>query len=624
MFFELLLAQRNGENEDMSKPSDKNILKLFSAPYVSSFDLNFETEAIIYARNSSGGRSLSLLINGTDGEYRSHLVSDQDRSYESLKFVDHGSKLLFLSDTEGDEKFDIFIAGIRERDRCFNLSGIKNLTPDTDYAIAPPVSVDASGDVIAFVSNRDGDFATYTMSLHSGTIKRITHHAFSDNAALVSPDGRFIAVSYSREAQENAIAIFEVETGKVSRKLEIQGRPIDADSPYWSGDSRYLAFSSVIEDSERVGVLDTKSGELTWITEEGVNCVAPVISQDVSKIAYLMEGSVSLMPVISSFDGDGKNDISAAVSGLCLDFRMSRNGDRVFMLLQDSCHPSNLCVYDTGTMRPSWLTESFQPQTVTSGFVSPEEIGYASEFDGLTIPALLYRPRDAKVPAAVTYIHGGPTWRTYDRWEPLIQCFVKSGITVICPNYRGSSGYGKRFRDANRFVMGTADVADCATAWKYLTANGMAPSDRVAVMGESFGGYLTMCSLVSYPDRWCAGSATVPFLNWFTEMENEREDLRFWDMQNMGDPFGDAERLRKASPVFFLDSIKAPVQIIAGKNDPRCPLSESLQAKEKLVSAGIPLDFKFYENEGHSFEKMENIVDSQVRTYNFIMTHLLR
>ena len=106
-------------------------------------------------------------------------------------------------------------------------------------------------------------------------------------------------------------------------------------------------------------------------------------------------------------------------------------------------------------------------------------------------------------------------------------------------------------------------------------------------------------------------------------MESEREDLRYWDIQNMGDPVKDADRLRSASPVFFLDRIRAPVQIIAGENDPRCPLSESLQAKEKIEKMHVPLDFKFYRGEGHSFEKMENIIDSQMRTYRFLRKHLL-
>ncbi len=133
-----------------------------------------------------------------------------------------------------------------------------------------------------------------------------------------------------------------------------------------------------------------------------------------------------------------------------------------------------------------------------------------------------------------------------------------------------------------------------------------------------------MCSLTKYPDRWCAGSATVPFLNWFTEMENERDDLKYWDRQNMGDPQKDAERLREASPIFYIDNVRAPVQIIAGANDPRCPLGESLQAKKKLEENGAQLDFRYYENEGHMFEKMENIVDAATACYAFLKKHLFQ
>ena len=127
-----------------------------------------------------------------------------------------------------------------------------------------------------------------------------------------------------------------------------------------------------------------------------------------------------------------------------------------------------------------------------------------------------------------------------------------------------------------------------------------------------------MCALAKYPSLWAAGSAIVPFLNWFTEIANERDDLRYWDMQNMGDPEKDKERLREASPIFFIDQIRVPVQMIAGAHDPRCPSSETLQAQNELRKRGKPADVVIYPDEGHGFLKMDNRVDAYKKNVHFL------
>jgi dipeptidyl aminopeptidase/acylaminoacyl peptidase len=114
----------------------------------------------------------------------------------------------------------------------------------------------------------------------------------------------------------------------------------------------------------------------------------------------------------------------------------------------------------------------------------------------------------------------------------------------------------------------------------------------------------------------------VPFLNWFTEIKNEREDLRSWDLENMGDPEKDWKRFHDASPIFFIDNLKAPVQLIAGAHDPRCPASESRQAQMRLQKSGKVFDLVIYEDEGHEFRKSRNRVDAFRRLTQFLNRHL--
>jgi dipeptidyl aminopeptidase/acylaminoacyl peptidase len=195
---------------------------------------------------------------------------------------------------------------------------------------------------------------------------------------------------------------------------------------------------------------------------------------------------------------------------------------------------------------------------------------------------------------------------------------LSRGWVVLQPNYRGSTGYGRGWQYASRYDQGGVDTRDVVAGAQYLIQKRLADPQRIAVTGRSHGGYLTMTSLTQYPDIWAAGSAVVPFLNWFTSHANSRDDLQYWDRQNFGDPVKDHDLWYERSPFFFLDRVKAPVQLICAANDPRCPASESIAARDALLALGRSVDFSLYPDEGHSFLKTENVVDAELRRVQFL------
>ncbi len=170
--------------------------------------------------------------------------------------------------------------------------------------------------------------------------------------------------------------------------------------------------------------------------------------------------------------------------------------------------------------------------------------------------------------------------------------------------------------------MGLRICPDLDTVMYFLVREGYADPKRIAITGASYGGYLTMTALTRHPQVFAAGSAIVPFLNWFTEHANERADLRYWDEQNFGDPVKDAQRFREYSPIFFMENIVAPVQMIAGANDPRCPASETEQAAALLKDMGVPYDVVIYPDEGHGFRKVSNRVDASRKRAEFLNERL--
>jgi dipeptidyl aminopeptidase/acylaminoacyl peptidase len=159
---------------------------------------------------------------------------------------------------------------------------------------------------------------------------------------------------------------------------------------------------------------------------------------------------------------------------------------------------------------------------------------------------------------------------------------------------------------------------------KYLIENGLADKNKIGVTGRSHGGYLTMTCMTMYPELFAVGSAVVPFLNWHKSHQKSREDLQHWNIENMGDPEENKELWIARSPYFFLDQVNAPVQMICGGIDPRCPAIDSIDARDKLVELGKEVDLLLYPDEGHSFLKIENILDSEIKRMEFIARNVDR
>jgi dipeptidyl aminopeptidase/acylaminoacyl peptidase len=299
-------------------------------------------------------------------------------------------------------------------------------------------------------------------------------------------------------------------------------------------------------------------------------------------------------------------------------------GDALVCVFNNPCQPDDLWLIPLENGLPRQLTHSLPSELQDEPFGMPEHIYYPG-LDGTPVPALLYRPTaQDHLPPAVVLVHGGPNWRYDVMWYPLVQHMLSRDWLVLQPNYRGSTGYGRDWQYGSRYDQGGVDTADVVAGAQYLIRTGLADPARTAVTGRSHGGYLTMTCLTQYPDMWAAGSAEVPFLNWFTSHANSRDDLQHWDRENFGDPVKDHDLWYARSPFFFLDRVKAPVQLICGGNDPRCPASESIAARDALQAMGMAVDFTIYPDEGHAFLKTGNVVDAALRRISFLAQALER
>lgn len=598
------------------KLDEEYLRRLFSVPVVDSFDIS-DGGSVAYSSDLDGQFQLYLQAAGGN---RVQITRDGERKI-SPHFAGN-NRLLYFSDAGGNEEFDLYRVSLEAGG---NASPPVNMTPDTEFSLLPRVSCSSDFAKCVMVSNREGNFATYMKRGLDGELVRITDHAYSDDRADISPDGKMVAVTSLVSGQDSAVFMVTLGSGEEVQVTDpATGKMLEASGGHWSPDGRLFAISSTASGYSNICLYNIATRELNQVTEGERESHSPVISPDGKWIAYTTYSGGSMNAVVHPLGG-GDETVASPGKGCTEGLKFSGDSTHMYFIFSGSRNSADLFSFRLTDGRREQLTRCVPAYLDTTGFTEGREVSVRNSDDAVDIPALLYVPAArygaSGLPGAV-HIHGGPAWHAMNMWKPMVQALVSMGIAVIEPNYRGSTGYGKKFRDANRHVMGKSDLADCVYAADYLIREGIADPARVAVMGGSFGGYLTMCALTKYPGRWRCGSAIVPFLNWFTEMENEREDLRYWDSQNMGDPVADRERLREASPVFFLDRIDAPVQIIAGANDPRCPLSESLQAKEKMERLGKSIDFKYYEGEGHSFSGRKNRIDHYMRVIKFVSEHL--
>lgn len=580
-------------------------------PWPGAFDVSPDGKQVAFVWNRSGQWEVYLLA-VAGGE--PVCITTGPESKVAPRWSPDGHVLAYAQDYQGDELFDIWLYDTR-------IGARRNLTPDSPEAIYPLVSWSPDGTHLAFTSNRSGKFAVYTLPVAGGQARLVCDHPYSDLSPEWSPDGEWIAFPALVTGQDTHLFLAPAAGGEAHPVVGPDG-PIEAAWPRWSPDGRRLALVSTAAGKSDIGIYDLTSGAITWLADAEWEAYWPAWSPDSRRLAYVLNRDGNYDLIISDLES-GERLRLAVGPGVHAYPRFVSGGDALVFIYQSAGHPPDLwAAWFNGGVHYRQLTQSLPPSLANVTFVTPRVVRYAS-FDGRSIAALLYQPEHGQPPyPTVILIHGGPSAQQTNIWEPAIQYLVSQGYLILAPNYRGSTGYGKAFQELNRFDLGGGDLKDVIAGAEYVVKAGLADPKRLAVTGGSYGGYLTMMALAQDPQRWAAGVCIVGFLNWVTEYENEREDLKYWDLQNMGDPVKDADRYYARSPIHFIDRIQAPVLFLHGANDPRCPVKEIEQAVNVLTRLGKAYECKIYPDEGHGFRRIENKVDAYRRRAEFLKRYL--
>ena len=248
-------------------------------------------------------------------------------------------------------------------------------------------------------------------------------------------------------------------------------------------------------------------------------------------------------------------------------------------------------------------------------------LDYAND-DGDTVHAFLTLPEGEPPYPLVVDVHGGPQAQVTDSFDPFVQAWVDHGFAVLSPNYRGSTGYGKRWQDALESDPGRPEVLDLRAGRDHLVREGIADPDRVVLTGGSWGGYLTLQGIGTMPDAWSVAVAVVPVADYEAAFEDESPSLQEFDRALFGGtPQECGDLYRERSPITHVHRIRVPVLIITGANDTRCPQRQVDNYVAALEHHGVSHVYDVFEA-GHGAMAIAENVRQQGLSLDFVARHL--
>ena len=304
------------------------------------------------------------------------------------------------------------------------------------------------------------------------------------------------------------------------------------------------------------------------------------------------------------------------------------NDERLWMVVANSDRePGERYLFDRNTKKLTFQYRAFD-KLPRESLAQSKPISYTST-DGLVIPAYLTLPAGVapKNLPLVVFPHGGPWSRTSWGYSSIAQFLANRGYAVLQPNFRSSTGYGKKFLNAGNNEWGQKMQDDLTNGVKFLIAQGTVDPKRVGIMGGSYGGYATLAGLAFTPDVYAAGVSIVGPSNLITLLNSIPpywEAGRIMMYERMGDPKTTAGRaqLERQSPLNSANKIKAPLLVIQGANDPRVNRAESEQLVIALRDRGFPVEYILAPDEGHGFARPINNLVLFTTAEKFLAKHL--
>ncbi len=480
---------------------------------------------------------------------------------------------------------------------------------------------------VAFYSRRRGWSHVWTIRADGSELVHITRGEFDSDDLRWSPDSKSLAYCSTREEDLLTRGVYLISSDGGEEQI-ISPRGCWSGAPQFSPDGKTLAYLSDADGWFHIYLYDLQTRATRQLTRgeyeiggpffyDVASTGGPTFSRDGKRIAFVKHRDAKFDVCVIDADAFGKNE--QRVSALDGNFRLTGwlDAERIAVTFDTLSFPPDLHILALdGTMQR--VTDSRLPEMENP--ITPDWMTYKSR-DGLDIHAALYRPREVARAPAVVFLHGGPNFQFAQFYYPLPQILAQSGYVVFAPNFRGSTGFGTKFRQANFREWGHADAFDVVDGARWLAQQDFVDAARIAVVGPSYGGYLTLCALTLAPELFCAGVDMYGDSEIAESYRHGERDGRHDLKRQMGTPEENPEGYRRGSPLYLASRIQAPLLILHGKDDLLVVPLMSEKIIEALKIEGKYFESHFYENEGHGFSTPAHRKDAWTRIVNFLDKH---
>lgn len=548
---------------------------------------------------------------------RAVLATDRREGTDNATIDPLGRWIWWFDDTDGDE-FGVW------RRQPFGSPPRRRPETPLRFAAAYDAGLLLGADGTAVVGRSDASYGTRIHQVMVGPASAGTDmpvllyaHENDAEAAALSEDANLAAIQHSErgDSRHPALRVVSTDTGRRIGDLDDGaglGLHALAFAPV-AGDPRLLV------EHEREGRPELLVWDPVERTEQPITLPVP---GDVAGADWYPDARALLIAVdheartlLYRYDLAGRFTVPVGPSSGTVSGATARPDGDLWFAWSSAAEPRSVRSARTGA--------EVVPATAAPAPPSVPVRDVWVDGPGGRVHALLREPEGGTAPyPTVVSVHGGPTWHDSDSFSPAAAAWVDHGFAVLQVNYRGSTGYGSAWRDALEENVGLTELADIAAVHQALVDQGVVDPARSVLAGDSWGGYLTLLGLGTQPERWALGLAGVPVADYVAAYEDEMESLRAFDRSLFGgSPRDVPEAYRVASPITYVDAVRAPVLVLAGANDPRCPLRQIEGYVRALRDLGGVCEVYHYDAGHGSLVDDERVRQMRVEL-DFVARHL--
>jgi dipeptidyl aminopeptidase/acylaminoacyl peptidase len=607
----LVSCQPSATDNEQVRPSAYTIEQFLKTESIGGSSFSPDESKILFSSDKSGIFN-TYEINIADGSMKP-LTNSKDEFAFAISYFPEDERFLFTSDQGGNEINHIYL---------HDLDGlITDITPDST-AKASFWGWSYDNKSFFHLSNKrnpqffdliEVDISSSDEGSESGLFVSSTIYENNEgfDVSEISRDKRYLILVKTHTTNNNDMYLFDRETNKTQLLSEHTGE-VNFNPQYFTPDGTYLVYTTD-QDNEfsYLRKYNLQTGDTEIVEQADWDIMYSYISRNGRyRVVAINEDAKTTMKVYDEIQGT-QVDLPEFPSGDITSVNISDSEQLMTFYVNSSTSPSNLYLYNFENGEYKKLTNTLSPDIDPTHLVEGQVVRFTS-FDGLEIPALLYKPKGMKpgekAPATL-WIHGGPGGQSRLNYSAVKQYLANHGYVVLAVNNRGSSGYGKTFYKSDDLKHGDVDLRDCVESKKLLAELGYVDMNRVAITGGSYGGYMVMAALTFTPEEFAAGVDIFGVTNWLRTLRSIppwwgsfREAL----FAELGNPEADTAALYNKSPLFFAGNITKPFLVLQGANDPRVLKVESDEIVENARANGVTVEYIVFDDEGHGFTKKKN------------------